>query len=49
MTLPESIEILRTHNEWRRGAEIPQTDPKALTEAIDVILLFFDQNKSKQK
>ena len=49
MTLPEAIEILRTHNEWRRGAEIEQTNPLWLGEAIDVILLFFDQNKSKQK
>ena len=49
MTLPEAIEIIRTHNEWRLGAEIQQTEPIALTVAIDVILLFFDQNKPEQK
>lgn len=38
MTLPEAIEILRTHNEWRRGAEIPQTYAPKLTEAINTVL-----------
>jgi hypothetical protein len=38
MTLTEAIEILRTHNEWRRGAEIEPTDPIILGEAIDTIV-----------
>ena len=38
MTLPEAITILRTHNEWRRGAEIEPTYPIILGEAIDTVL-----------
>ena len=41
MTYKEAIEILRSHNEWRRGAEIPMTDPKALGEAIDCVVEHF--------
>lgn len=32
------IETLRTHNLWRRGAEIPMVDPSILGEAIDTLL-----------
>jgi len=38
MKVEEAIEILERHNEWRRGAEIPQEDPKIIGEAIDVVL-----------
>jgi hypothetical protein len=38
MTIQKAIEILKTHNEWRRGAEIPMTDTKELGIAIDVAL-----------
>lgn len=47
MKLNEAIEILRSYNEWRRGAEIPQTDPKTLGEAIDCVVEHFaDVSKS---
>ena len=36
MNKEEAAQILETHNEWRRGAEIPPTDPTALGEALDV-------------
>lgn len=39
MKIEEAIEILERHNEWRRGAEIPQEHPKVLGEAIDLVLL----------
>jgi hypothetical protein len=29
--------ILKRHNRWRRGAEIPQEHPKMLGDAIDLI------------
>jgi len=35
MKTPEAIKILRYFNRWRKGAEIPQPDPKEITEAID--------------
>jgi hypothetical protein len=30
---------LKRHNRWRRGAEIPQEDPKILGYAIELIVL----------
>ena len=41
MTYKEAIEILRSHNEWRRGAEIPMTDPTTHGEAIDCVVEHF--------
>ena len=37
MTQEEAKEILHTHNQWRRGAEIEPTNPTTLGQAIDVI------------
>jgi len=31
--------ILKRHNRWRRGAEIPQEDPKMLGDAIELLCL----------
>jgi hypothetical protein len=31
--------ILKRHNRWRRGAEIPQEHPKTLGDAIELIVL----------
>ena len=31
--------VLKRHNRWRRGAEIPQEDPKILGYAIELIVL----------
>ena len=32
-------EILKRHNRWRRGAEIPQEDPRMLGDAIELLCL----------
>lgn len=38
MELQKALELLEHHNKWRKGADIPMVQPKALSEAIDVIL-----------
>lgn len=38
MTLPEAIPILETYNKWRRGADIPQPDPKEIGETIEIAI-----------
>jgi len=38
MTTKKAIEILRKHNEWRRGAEIDQMRPIEIGAAIDLAL-----------
>lgn len=41
MTIEQAIEILRTHNEWRRGAEdIQPYAPSVIGEAIDVVVRY---------
>jgi hypothetical protein len=35
--LRDAVEILRVHNEWRRGAVIPQESPGVIGAAIDVV------------
>ena len=35
MTPTEVTAILRKFNDWRRGADIPQPDPREIGEAID--------------
>ena len=37
MNLNEAIEILRIHNIWRRGGEMPQQEASVLGEAIDTV------------
>ena len=38
MTLPEAVELLKTFNLWRRGADIPMPEPKQVGLAIDLII-----------
>lgn len=38
MTLPEAIEILKLHNEWRRGGDGEMVNPTTLGIAIDLII-----------
>lgn len=38
MTLTEAIQVLEEHNIWRNGAETPPTDPKQLTEALEIAI-----------
>jgi len=47
MNLKKATEILSTHQKWRRGADIPQTDPKELGEAIDVVLEYLEKEFAK--
>jgi hypothetical protein len=49
--LREAVEILRKHNEWRRGAVIPQESPGVIGAAIDVVcelvpLILRDQDEA---
>lgn len=38
MTVQEALIILTTHQQWRQGADIEMTEPKVITEALDVVL-----------
>ena len=38
MNLTDAIKILKTHNEWRRGAQIEQAEPVIIGQAIDMVL-----------
>jgi hypothetical protein len=39
MTLKEAIEVLSQHQKWRKGDDSqPMTDPKELTEALDIAI-----------
>ncbi len=39
MTIPEAIKVLEDHQKWRLGADTEQTDPKKLTEAIEIAII----------
>jgi len=43
MDLQELINTLETHNEWRKGANTPPTDPKKLTEALEKAIKILKQ------
>jgi hypothetical protein len=49
MKLTEAINILRTHQQWRTGAEIEQLHPSQITESINVILALFEERYTKQE
>jgi len=38
MTPESALKILSHHQKWRLGADIPPTDPKELTAALDVAI-----------
>ena len=38
MTLLQAIERVSKHQKWRIGADTPATDPKQLTEALDIAI-----------
>lgn len=42
MKLQEAIQTLRKHNDWRRGKNDEQGDPKLIGEAIDKVLAYVD-------
>jgi len=35
MTIQRAIEVLLSHNAWRRGADIEMAEPKELGKAIE--------------
>ena len=37
MTQEETLEVIAYHQKWRKGGDVPQTDPAKLTEALDSI------------
>jgi len=47
MTNQEAADILLQHNRWRRGAEIPMSDPQKLSQAIDLAVKAL--NKAEKK
>lgn len=47
MTIQQSIEIVETHNKWRRGAEIPMNDPTELGIALVTIVAFAKRSFTK--
>jgi len=47
----EAIAILEEYNAWRNGAEIPQPDPKVISQAIRVVVTYIviaEREKEKQ-
>lgn len=38
MNLKEAIKVLKAHNKWRTGSDIEPTEPKKLTEALDIAI-----------
>ena len=48
MTIEQAVKILSDHQKWRLGDDtIGLTTPKELTEAINVILKKFEDDKTK--
>lgn len=45
MTLHEAIKILKDHQIWRLGADAKPTEPKELTEALDVAINILERLK----
>lgn len=49
MELSKAIEVLKEHNEWRLGADIPMENPKVITEAINTVVNNFKYFDEKQE
>ena len=49
MTPTEVTAILRKFNDWRRGADIPQPDPREIGEAIDAAVEMIDRLEAAEK
>jgi hypothetical protein len=43
MTTKQAVKILRFHNRWRRGEEIPMQEPAKIGEAIEVLCDAFEK------
>ena len=42
MTVKQAINVLKKHNNWRRGGRGNQQDPKTIWEAIDVAIVMLE-------
>ena len=42
MTVKQAINVLKKHNNWRRGGRGNQQDPKTIGEAIDVAIVMLE-------
>jgi hypothetical protein len=40
MKIEKAIEILKSHNKWRRGAEIGLIEPALIGQAIDTLIKY---------
>lgn len=40
----KTLEVLKRHNEWRRGGDGPQTDPRMLGLALDAAIAYIEQH-----
>jgi len=47
MTIEEAIKVLTDHNIWRLGADTEPTNPKKLTEALDIAIRLLSQLKKE--
>ena len=49
MTPTETAAKLRQFNDWRRGADIPQPDPREIGEAIDAAVEMIERLEAAEK
>lgn len=47
MTTTEVIEVLEKHNIWRLGAKTEPTNPKQLTEALEIAINILKKSNEK--
>ena len=45
MTLKEAIKELEYYQKWRKGADMPQPEPKKVSEALDIAINLMKQMK----
>lgn len=45
MTLKEAIKELEYYQKWRKGADLPQPEPKKVGEALDIAINLMKQMK----
>ncbi|MFN3703776.1 hypothetical protein [Thermomonas sp.] len=45
----KALQVLRKHNDWRRGGKSEQQDALEIGEAIDVAIAALESNKRQRK
>ena len=43
MNIEKAVLILKQHNKWRRGADIPMANPTELGIAIDTVITYTER------